>query len=43
VLLKALLLPPLLARIPAEEKLLGTQFGNGYDTYRASTARPWLY
>jgi protein-S-isoprenylcysteine O-methyltransferase Ste14 len=43
VLLKALLLPPLLARIPAEERLLGTQLGNEYDTYRASTARPWLY
>jgi len=45
VLLAALLLPPLLARIRAEEALLHTQFGDAYDAYRARTARliPGLY
>jgi protein-S-isoprenylcysteine O-methyltransferase Ste14 len=45
VLLTALLIPPLLARIRAEEKLLHTQFGAGYDSYRARTSRliPGLY
>jgi protein-S-isoprenylcysteine O-methyltransferase Ste14 len=38
VLLTALLMPPLLARIRAEEKLLGTEFG---DEYRAYCARTW--
>lgn len=39
VLLTALLIPPLLARIRAEERLLRTQFGNQYDTYCARTSR----
>jgi protein-S-isoprenylcysteine O-methyltransferase Ste14 len=38
VLLTALLMPPLLARIRAEEKLLGAEFG---DEYRAYCARTW--
>jgi len=45
VLLTALLIPPLLARIAAEERLLRTQFGDEYDDYRARTSRliPGLY
>jgi protein-S-isoprenylcysteine O-methyltransferase Ste14 len=45
VLLAALLIPPLLARIRAEERLLGSEFGSEYDAYRARTSRliPWLY
>lgn len=45
VLLTALILPPLLARIHAEEKLLSSQFGADYDAYRARTWRliPGLY
>ena len=45
VLLTALLIPPLLARIHAEERLLRAQFGEAYDAYRARTARmiPGLY
>src|SRR5579883_2508397 len=45
LLLTALLLPPLLARIRAEEALLHAQFGAAYDAYRARTARliPGLY
>jgi protein-S-isoprenylcysteine O-methyltransferase Ste14 len=45
VLLTALLIPPLLARIGAEERLLGTQFGAEYDAYRSRTWRmiPGLY
>lgn len=45
VLLTALLLPPLLARIYAEEGLLRAQFGAEYDAYCARTARllPGLY
>ena len=45
VLLTALLIPPLLARIRAEEKLLQTQFSTAYDTYRGRTWRliPGLY
>src|SRR4029077_3896031 len=35
VLLTALLIPPLLARIHAEEHLLSDQFGAEYDAYRA--------
>src|SRR5208282_901919 len=34
VLLTALLIPPLLARIGAEERLLRAQFGAAYDAYR---------
>jgi len=45
VLLTALTIPPLLARIHAEEGLLRTQFGSEYDAYRARTSRliPGLY
>jgi protein-S-isoprenylcysteine O-methyltransferase Ste14 len=38
MLLTALLIPPLVARIGAEERLLGAQFG---DEYRAYCARTW--
>jgi len=45
VLLTILLLPPLLARIRAEEALLLSQFGDAYAAYRARTSRliPGLY
>ena len=45
VLIAALLLPPLLARIRAEEALLRSQFGEEYEAYRARTSRmiPGLY
>jgi len=45
VLLTALLVVPLLARINAEERLLHTQFGAEYDAYCARTSRllPGLY
>ena len=45
VLLTALLIPPLLARIHAEETLLRTQFGSEYDAYCSRTWRliPGLY
>jgi protein-S-isoprenylcysteine O-methyltransferase Ste14 len=45
VLLTALTLLPLLARIRAEEQLLHTQFGDEYDVYCARTSRlvPGLY
>jgi len=45
VLVTALLLLPLFARIRAEEALLSSQFGAAYDAYRASTSRliPGLY
>ncbi len=45
VLLSALILVPLLARIRAEERLLQTQFGDQYDAYRARTSRliPGVY
>lgn len=39
VLLTALMVLPLLARIRAEETLLRTQFGAEYDAYRARTSR----
>ena len=39
VVLTALLVVPLLARIRAEEKLLSSQFGEEYEAYRAKTAR----
>jgi protein-S-isoprenylcysteine O-methyltransferase Ste14 len=37
--------PPLVARIRAEERLLRTQFGEEYDGYRARTSRliPGVY
>jgi protein-S-isoprenylcysteine O-methyltransferase Ste14 len=45
VLLTALLVPPLIARMRAEEALLRTHFGGEYETYRARTSRliPGLY
>ena len=45
VLLTALMIPPLLVRIRAEERLLRSQFGIEYDAYCARTARllPGLY
>jgi protein-S-isoprenylcysteine O-methyltransferase Ste14 len=45
VLLTALMIPPLLARIRAEERLLRTQFGDEYGAYCARTSRliPGLY
>jgi len=45
LLLTALMLPPLLARIRAEERLLRTQFGAEYDAYCVRTSRliPGLY
>jgi protein-S-isoprenylcysteine O-methyltransferase Ste14 len=45
VLLTVLLIPPLLARIRAEEALLRTQFGDAYDAYRRRTSRliPGIY
>ncbi|TMJ91570.1 MAG: isoprenylcysteine carboxylmethyltransferase family protein, partial [Alphaproteobacteria bacterium] len=39
VLLTALTIPPLLARIRAEEKLLRAQFGDAYDLYQRRTSR----
>jgi protein-S-isoprenylcysteine O-methyltransferase Ste14 len=45
VILTALLIAPLVARIGAEERLLRDQFGADYDAYRARTARlvPGIY
>ena len=45
LLLTALMIPPLLARIRAEERLLRTQFGAAYGAYCARTSRliPGLY
>jgi protein-S-isoprenylcysteine O-methyltransferase Ste14 len=45
VLLAALLIPPLIARIRAEERLLRTQFGDEYEAYCSRTWRllPGLY
>ena len=45
VMLTALLIPPLLARIHSEERLLSTQFGEEYEAYCARTSRliPGLY
>ena len=45
LLLSALMLVPLVARIRAEENLLRSQFGAEYDAYRARTSRliPGLY
>ena len=45
VLLAALLLLPLIARIHAEERLLASQFGDAYRSYCARTARliPGIY
>jgi len=45
VFLTLLLIPPLLARINAEENLLHSEFGDNYDAYRSRTSRliPWIY
>lgn len=45
LLLTAVMLVPLIARIRAEERLLQTQFGSEYDAYRARTSRlvPGIY
>ena len=45
VLLAVALIPPLLARINAEERLLYSEFGAEYEAYRARTSRliPWIY
>jgi protein-S-isoprenylcysteine O-methyltransferase Ste14 len=45
VLLTVLLIPPLLARIRAEERMLRTEFGGEYDLYCTRTSRliPTLY
>jgi len=45
VLLAVLLVPPVLARISAEERLLASQFGAEYEAYRARTSRliPGVY
>jgi protein-S-isoprenylcysteine O-methyltransferase Ste14 len=45
VLLTAMTIPPLLARIRAEERLLRTQFGGEYEAYCNRTSRliPWIY
>ncbi len=44
-LLTALLLPPLVARIRAEETLLSAQFGGEYNAYCSRTSRliPGIY
>jgi protein-S-isoprenylcysteine O-methyltransferase Ste14 len=45
ILLTALFLPPLIARMRAEERLLGAHFGQEYESYRARTWRliPGIY
>jgi protein-S-isoprenylcysteine O-methyltransferase Ste14 len=45
VLLAALLIPPLVGRMRAEEKLLRAHFGSEYDVYCARTPRliPGIY
>lgn len=45
ILMMAMIVPPLIARIRSEERLLSTQFGNEYADYRARTSRliPGLY
>jgi protein-S-isoprenylcysteine O-methyltransferase Ste14 len=45
VLMTILLVPPLIARMAAEERLLSSEFGAEYDAYRARTARliPGIY
>ena len=39
------MIPPLIARIGAEERLLGTVFAEQYDAYRSQTSRliPGVY
>jgi len=45
VLLTVLLIPPLLARIHAEENMLHSEFGDEYKAYRSQTWRliPGIY
>jgi protein-S-isoprenylcysteine O-methyltransferase Ste14 len=45
MILTALMIPPLIARIHSEERLLGSQFGAEYEAYRRRTWRliPGLY
>ena len=45
VIIVALIIPPLLARIRSEEALLRIQFGEQYDAYRRRTSRliPCIY
>ncbi|MBV8066798.1 MAG: isoprenylcysteine carboxylmethyltransferase family protein [Candidatus Eremiobacteraeota bacterium] len=45
VVLALLLIPPILARIESEERLLHSQFGSEYERYRAKTFRliPGIY
>jgi protein-S-isoprenylcysteine O-methyltransferase Ste14 len=45
ILLTAAFIPPLIARMHAEERLLAATFGAAYGTYRARTWRllPHLY
>ena len=45
IILVAALVPPLIARMMSEEKLLGAQFGAEYEAYRARTSRliPGVY
>jgi protein-S-isoprenylcysteine O-methyltransferase Ste14 len=45
LVLVALMIPPLVARIHAEERLLGAHFGSEYDAYCARTWRliPGIY
>jgi protein-S-isoprenylcysteine O-methyltransferase Ste14 len=45
LVLAALFVPPLIARMASEERLLSAQFGAAYDAYRARTWRlvPYIY
>jgi protein-S-isoprenylcysteine O-methyltransferase Ste14 len=45
IVLTVLLIPPLIARMDAEEALLSARFGKEYDAYRARTSRliPWVW
>jgi protein-S-isoprenylcysteine O-methyltransferase Ste14 len=45
VVLTVLLIPPLIARMDAEEALLSARFGKEYEAYRARTSRlvPWVW
>lgn len=45
VVLTVLLIPPLIARMDAEEALLSARFGKEYEAYRAATSRliPWFW
>jgi protein-S-isoprenylcysteine O-methyltransferase Ste14 len=45
IVLTVLLVPPLIARMDAEEALLSARFGKEYDAYRGRTSRiiPWIW